>query len=540
VPKKTTPRYAINYGWSLGEGPWNTDMDSNLKALDTLIGTTIISDALATPPASPAAGDTYIVAASGTGAWAGKDGQVAAYIDSAWKFIVPKRGLRAEVQSASGFKYFNGTVWAAEPGGGGGATTLSGLSDVSVTEGAPIDQYNLVWNNATSRWIAKAPSAGGSTTLAGLTDVNVTEGAPIDQYSLVWNNATSKWIAKIITGVSALSGLSDVNVTEGAGIDQYSLVWDNATSKWIPKNVASSGGSTTLSALTDVNVTEGAGIDQNALIWNNATSKWIAKSISQSPAAVFAQNGSHQSIPVGAWTTLTGWTTVKDTSSGAWNGANGTFTAASAGWFSVSCDYTLTSTAWGAGQEAGAAVYVNSTQEVVSLMPTQAASTFSLSPGVLAAAVYLNAGDIITVRAYVSAGPQTLDSTAVFNFISVAQITSPGLAAQPVDLISFYPGAPTASAKCMSAVTPQATTLPISLTGSYAKAGTAATASTTFGITKNGASIGSINFAAGATTGTFTFSAAVTTAAGDVLQIVAPATPDATLADVNFALVGTR
>ena len=110
----------------------------------------------------------------------------------------------------------------------------------------------------------------------------------------------------------------------------------------------------------------------------------------------------------------------------------------------------------------------------------------------------------------------------------------------PVDLISFYPGAPTASAKVMQAITPQATTFPSGLSGSYAKAGTAATASTTFSITQNGTSIGSINFAASATTGTFTFSSAVTTSAGDVIAIVAPATPDATLADVSVAMVGNR
>jgi hypothetical protein len=110
----------------------------------------------------------------------------------------------------------------------------------------------------------------------------------------------------------------------------------------------------------------------------------------------------------------------------------------------------------------------------------------------------------------------------------------------PQDFISFYPGAPSASAKVLSAVVAQAMQLPQNLTGSFATAGTAATASTTFNINKNGSNIGTINFGAGATTGTFTFSAAVSFAAGDLLQIVAPGTPDATLADVNFTIVGNR
>jgi hypothetical protein len=51
------------------------------------------------------------------------------------------------------------------------------------------------------------PGAGGSSALSGLTDVNVTEGAGIDQYSLVWNNATSKWIAKNVSGGGGLGTL---------------------------------------------------------------------------------------------------------------------------------------------------------------------------------------------------------------------------------------------------------------------------------------------------------------------------------------------
>ena len=315
MPKKTTPRYGINYGWSLGEGPWNTDMDSNLKALDTLIGTTIISDALATPPASPAAGDSYIVAASATGAWAGKSGQVATYIDSAWKFIVPKRGLRAEVQSASGFKYYNGTAWTAEPSGGGGATALSGLTDVNVTEGGAIDQYSLVWDNATSKWIAKDVSGtGGATALSDLTDVDVTTTAPSNGQVLTWNDTASKWQNQDPTGggggipdaptdgniygrqnaswvevpsggATALSGLTDVNVTEGGAIDQYSLVWDDATSKWIAKDVSGTGGATALSGLSDVDVTEGSAIADKALTYDSGTGKWVAKDTALNPAS---------------------------------------------------------------------------------------------------------------------------------------------------------------------------------------------------------------------------------------------------------------
>ncbi|NVI27213.1 hypothetical protein G4D42_29080, partial [Burkholderia pseudomallei] len=97
--------------------------------------------------------------------------------------------------------------------------------------------------------------------------------------------------------------------------------------------------------------------------------------------------------------------------------------------------------------------------------------------------VYLNAGDTLQFAAFQSTGSAlALANNSNFNFASVVQVTPPGLAAQPVDLISYQPGAPSASAVVLSAITPQAVTFPASLTGSYAKAGTAATASTTFSI----------------------------------------------------------
>jgi len=68
-----------------------------------------------------------------------------------------------------------------------------------------------------------------------------------------------------------------------------------------------------------------------------------------------------------------------------------------------------------------------------------------------------------------------------------------------------------------------------------ATASVAATASTIFTITKDGVSIGTITFAAAATTGTFNFTN-TSVVTGNRLIITAPATPDATLADIDFLI----
>jgi hypothetical protein len=114
----------------------------------------------------------------------------------------------------------------------------------------------------------------------------------------------------------------------------------------------------------------------------------------------------------------------------------------------------------------------------------------------------------------------------------------------PVDVISYYPGVPTASAVLLSATSAQPWTFPASLTGSYAHCDTAPTAAVTCNIVKissgTSTTIGSVNFAASATTGTFTFTSAVTTLAGDRIRVIAPSSPDATFAGPDIALLGTR
>ncbi|WP_213308160.1 hypothetical protein [Paraburkholderia sacchari] len=111
---------------------------------------------------------------------------------------------------------------------------------------------------------------------------------------------------------------------------------------------------------------------------------------------------------------------------------------------------------------------------------------------------------------------------------------------QPYDMAMFAPGVLVNSQKLTRVNMARAVTFPINLTGSYATAGAAATASTVLTITRNGTSIGTITFGAGATSGTFSFTSSVTTAAGDVIQVTGPATADATLGDVSITLVGTR
>jgi len=131
--------------------------------------------------------------------------------------------------------------------------------------------------------------------------------------------------------------------------------------------------------------------------------------------------------------------------------------------------------------------------------------------------------------------------TVAYDDGSPARLTL-SLAAQPFDVAGFFSGIPSASALVIRIPLARAVSFPANFSGSHGVAGTAATASTVFDVQKNGASIGSITFAIAGTVATFTTTGGTSKSfvAGDILSIVAPASPDATLADFGFVLAGTR
>ena len=64
-----------------------------LVKVDALIQLAVISQTRTTPPGSPLEGDRYIIASGATGAWAGKDLNIAVWTSGAWAFYAPPPGL---------------------------------------------------------------------------------------------------------------------------------------------------------------------------------------------------------------------------------------------------------------------------------------------------------------------------------------------------------------------------------------------------------------------------------------------------------------
>ncbi len=79
--------------------------------LDVLVAAAVEGPPLATPPASPAIGNCYLVAGSPTGAWAGHAQQLAAYASGGWRFIAPRDGMNAYDRSSGTTAVYHGGAW---------------------------------------------------------------------------------------------------------------------------------------------------------------------------------------------------------------------------------------------------------------------------------------------------------------------------------------------------------------------------------------------------------------------------------------------
>jgi hypothetical protein len=150
-----------------------------------------------------------------------------------------------------------------------------------------------------------------------------------------------------------------------------------------------------------------------------------------------------------------------------------------------------------------------------------------------------NTGDQTSVsgNAGTATALQTARTIGGTSFDGTANIT------QPYDMVVAAAGVPTASQVLLKMTMPRAVTLAANLSGSKPTAAdVAATASAVVEVKKNGSQVATLTYAISGTVPTLATSggAAVNFAVDDILTVVCPASPDATLSGIYIVLAGTR
>jgi len=113
----STPNLALPYIMA-AQAQKHVTHNEAIRALDALVQIGVVDRDLTAPPVSPANGDRYIVATGASGAWAGKDGQLAAWLDGAWAYYPPQEGWLAWVADEDSLVAWDGSSWVTAGGGG--------------------------------------------------------------------------------------------------------------------------------------------------------------------------------------------------------------------------------------------------------------------------------------------------------------------------------------------------------------------------------------------------------------------------------------
>lgn len=159
-------------------------MNEALTRLDALAAPSALSSDLGAPPATPAEGDVYVVAAPATGPWAGQADQVAFFVNGGWDFASPRPGWRVWIADRGGALTWSGLAWVADLLGQTslGAATHAHLTTVEeeAPAGGAFDSATIIPDRAVV--IGVTARVSETLTGAGLTGWRVgVAGAP-DRY----------------------------------------------------------------------------------------------------------------------------------------------------------------------------------------------------------------------------------------------------------------------------------------------------------------------------------------------------------------------
>lgn len=159
-----------------------------MAALDQLVQPAVKSRTITAPPGSPAEGDTYIVAPSATGAWAGKDGQFACRLNGAWSFRTPADGWLAYVVDDGKLAVRQSGAWSSlvlledyAEGTWTPALNFAGNAVGMTYASPPAGRYTRIGRTvfATGSLALSAKgSSTGAATIAGLPFTSANDGIP--------------------------------------------------------------------------------------------------------------------------------------------------------------------------------------------------------------------------------------------------------------------------------------------------------------------------------------------------------------------------
>lgn len=223
----------INVVDSITDGVYYGDIGRKfLRMWQALIQPNVINTTTSSPPVSPANGDTYIVAPTGSGAWVGQNNAVAYWTTDdptaptgKWEFYAPLAGWTVVSQANNGTYEFNGSAWVGqrvasfnfEVDGGGSAITTGAKGQWSAPTSCTITGWVLSADQSGSCVVDVLKSSYSS--FPTTASIASTDKPTLSSSQKAENLAVSAWTTAVSAG-----DFIQINVNSATTVQRINLV----------------------------------------------------------------------------------------------------------------------------------------------------------------------------------------------------------------------------------------------------------------------------------------------------------------------------
>ena len=160
MPRTTDSRSGITHDFDTGESGWGDAVNTNFKSLSEINWHLTATSIIKTPPTTPEAGETHIIATGPTGVWQSQTADtVAVYDGTEWRYYEPQMGYRCYIISEQAlYTYHTASGWGKVSSVAADTTIYKGIWSADVyTRG------NVVFHN-NKFYIAKNDRSASDTT----------------------------------------------------------------------------------------------------------------------------------------------------------------------------------------------------------------------------------------------------------------------------------------------------------------------------------------------------------------------------------------
>lgn len=209
-----------------------------IQALDALVQPIVESRSVMAPPASPLAGEAYIVPAGASGAWAGHADEIAAFQSGAWNFYDPAAGWQVYVKADRTSYVFDAGAWTPLASLGSGLGRLGINASADATNRLAVSSAATLFNHAGNGHQLKLNKAASGDTASLLYQTNWSGRAEMglagdDHWRLKVSANGSSWINALTvdaaSGAASFAGglrpAGDNAAALGASGARWSGIW---------------------------------------------------------------------------------------------------------------------------------------------------------------------------------------------------------------------------------------------------------------------------------------------------------------------------